>query len=117
MKRTVILTNASPDRFRAGERLLAELGKIFKRTFKKSRYQLTLLDFQNYSVPMEADLNALDQKIHQLVQLCQRLRKDNSELRQQLASARNENKRLAEKIGAARNRLEALLEQVPEGTE
>lgn len=66
---------------------------------------------------MEADLNALDQKIHQLVQLCQRLRKDNMELRQQLASARNENKRLAEKIGAARNRLEALLEQVPEGPE
>lgn len=63
---------------------------------------------------MDAELDTLDQKIHQLVQLCQRLRKDNGALRQQLASALNENKRLAEKIGAAQSRLEALLEQVPE---
>jgi cell division protein ZapB len=66
---------------------------------------------------MEAELNSLDDKIKQLLQLCQKLRKDNSALRQQLASARNDNKQLAEKIGAARSRLEALLEQVPEGPE
>jgi cell division protein ZapB len=63
------------------------------------------------------ELNSLDQKIQQLVQLCQRLRKDNGALRQQLASAQNENKRLTDKIGAAQSRLEALLEQVPEGQE
>jgi cell division protein ZapB len=66
---------------------------------------------------MEAELDTLDQKIRQLVQLCQRLRKDNVALRQQLANAQNENKRLAEKIGAAHARLEALLEQVPENQE
>lgn len=66
---------------------------------------------------MDAELDTLDQKINQLVQFCQRLRKDNGALRQQLASAQNENKRLAEKIGAAQSRLEALLEQVPEGQE
>ena len=66
---------------------------------------------------MEAELNSLDDKIKQLVQLCQKLRKANSVLRQQLATAQNEGKLLAEKIGAARNRLEALLEQVPEGPE
>ncbi len=64
---------------------------------------------------MEGDLDVLDDKIKQLLQLCQKLRKDNSVLRQQLASVQNDNKRLAEKIGAARGRLEALLEQVPEG--
>ena len=66
---------------------------------------------------MEAELNALDDKIKQLLQLCQKLRKDNSALRQQLATAQNQTKLLAEKIGAARNRLEALLEQVPESPE
>jgi cell division protein ZapB len=66
---------------------------------------------------MEAELNMLEQKIQQLVQLCQRLRKDNGLLRQQLASAQNENKRLADKIGAAQSRLEALLDQVPESQE
>jgi len=66
---------------------------------------------------MEAELNALDDKIKQLLQLCQKLRKDNSALRQQLATAQNQTRLLTEKIGAARNRLEALLEQVPEGPE
>jgi cell division protein ZapB len=66
---------------------------------------------------MEAELNSLDDKIKQLLQLCQKLRKDNSALRQQLASAQNDKKQLTEKIGAARSRLEALLEQVPEGLE
>jgi uncharacterized protein (TIGR02449 family) len=66
---------------------------------------------------MEAELNVLDDKIKQLTQLCQKLRKDNAALRQQLAKAHIESKNLAEKIGAARGRLEALLEQVPEGQE
>jgi cell division protein ZapB len=66
---------------------------------------------------MEAEINALDDKIKQLLQLCQKLRKDNLALRQQLASAQNQSKLLADKIGAARSRLETLLEQVPEGQE
>jgi len=66
---------------------------------------------------MDAELNSLDDKIKQLLQLCQKLRKDNSALRQQLVSAQNQNKQLTERIGTARGRLEALLEQVPEGTE
>lgn len=66
---------------------------------------------------MDAELNALDDKIKQLLQLCQKLRKDNSALRQQLATAQNQTKLLSERIGTARNRLEALLEQVPESPE
>lgn len=66
---------------------------------------------------MEAELNALDDKIRQLLQLCQKLRKDNSALRQQLATVHNQTKLLEERIGAARTRLETLLEQVPEGPE
>ena len=66
---------------------------------------------------MEAELTALDDKIGQLVQLTQKLRMDNSQLRQKLASAENENKRLAEKVDTAKVRLEALLAQIPESAE
>ena len=63
---------------------------------------------------MEAELNSLDEKINQLVQLCRRLRTDNHELRQQLAAAHNESKQLSEKIENARARLENLLSRLPE---
>ncbi len=66
---------------------------------------------------MEAELTALDNKISQLVQLTQKLRKDNSQLRQNLASAQSENKRLAEKVNTAAVRLETLLAQIPDGAE
>jgi cell division protein ZapB len=66
---------------------------------------------------MEAELTALDDKISQLVQLTQKLRKDNSQLRQNLASAQSENKRLAEKVNTAKVRLESLLAQIPDGAE
>lgn len=66
---------------------------------------------------MEAELTALDEKISQLVQLTQKLRKDNSQLRQNLASAESENRRLVEKVETAKARLESLLAQIPDGTE
>ncbi len=63
---------------------------------------------------MEAELKTLEQKINQFVELCQRLRTDNQQLRQQLASSLNENKQLEEKISNATSRLENLLNQIPE---
>ncbi len=66
---------------------------------------------------MEAELKALEEKIGQAVLLCQRLRAENGQLRQALASAQDENKRLAEKIEGAAGRLEALLEHIPEVSE
>ena len=63
---------------------------------------------------MDVELNSLEDKINQFVALCQRLRMDNHELRQQLASAHNDNKQLSEKIGDAKTRLESLLTQIPE---
>ncbi len=63
---------------------------------------------------MEAELKSLEQKLNRFVELCQRLRADNLQLRQQLASAMNDNKHLTEKIGTATNRLENLLNQIPE---
>ena len=66
---------------------------------------------------MEAELNALDDKVTQLAQLCQKLRKDNNQLRQQLVTAQSEGKRLAEKVNTAATRLEGLLNQIPDGAE
>jgi cell division protein ZapB len=63
---------------------------------------------------MDADLKSLEQKLNQFVELCQRLRADNQQLRQQLASAVSSNQQLTEKIGTATNRLENLLNQIPE---
>jgi cell division protein ZapB len=63
---------------------------------------------------MEAELDSLDAKLNQLVQLCHRLRTDNHELRQQLAAVQNESKQLTEKIETARARLESLLSRLPE---
>ena len=63
---------------------------------------------------MDAELKSLEDKINQFIALCKRLRSDNHQLRQQLASAQNENKHLSEKIGAAKVRLETLLTHIPE---
>lgn len=63
---------------------------------------------------MEAELKSLEQKINQFVELCQRLRIENQQLRQQLASILNEKKQLEEKISGATSRLENLLNQIPE---
>ena len=62
---------------------------------------------------METELKSLEGKLEQFVELCQKLRADNQELRQQLASAVNEAKRLEEKINSATSRLESLLSQMP----
>ena len=63
---------------------------------------------------MESELKSLEEKIDQFVRLCQQLRSENIQLRQQLAGVISENKHLAEKINAATSRLEALLTQIPE---
>jgi cell division protein ZapB len=63
---------------------------------------------------MDAEFKSLERKLTEFVALCQRLRDDNQQLRQQLASAVSDNKQLADKIGTATNRLENLLNQIPE---
>jgi uncharacterized protein (TIGR02449 family) len=63
---------------------------------------------------MDAELVALEERVRQAVDLCQRLRGENSELRQRVVQLQSENRKLADKIVAARERLEGLLEQIPE---
>jgi cell division protein ZapB len=62
---------------------------------------------------MDAELTSLEGKLDQFVQLCHKLRADNQQLRQQLASALDQRTRLEEKVSSAATRLEALLAQIP----
>lgn len=62
---------------------------------------------------MEDEFAALEAKIGQMAALCQQLRRENTDLRQQLATQIGENKQLARKIGEAKSRLETLLEKIP----
>lgn len=62
---------------------------------------------------MEADFNSLEAKVAQFVSLCERLRAENNDLKQQLAAARTDARRLHEKIDGAKARLEGLLSKLP----
>lgn len=62
---------------------------------------------------MEAEFNSLEAKVAQFVSLCERLRAENNELKQQLAAARTDAKRLHDKIDGAKERLEGLLSRLP----
>lgn len=63
---------------------------------------------------MDAELRALEERVAQLVELTHQLRKDNRDLRQELAQTANDNKRLSEKVEAAKARLAGLLAHLPE---
>lgn len=62
---------------------------------------------------MISELDSLEQKLHLLVQLNQRLRDENQQLRQHAASALNAQRKHQDKIDQAALRLEKLLAQLP----
>lgn len=63
---------------------------------------------------VDAEFNSLESKVAQFVGLCERLRAENHELRQQLVVARNDAHRLSERIEGAKAKLESLLARLPE---
>lgn len=62
---------------------------------------------------VEAEFSALEAKVAQFVALCERLREENRDLKQKLATAQSDAKRLNEKIDGARTRLEGLINRLP----
>jgi len=62
---------------------------------------------------MVNELDALESKIVQVTSLCRTLRAENTQLRQQLASAEGDRKGLLERMELARSRLEELAQQLP----
>jgi len=63
---------------------------------------------------MDADLKALEEKIAQLVTLCQSLRGENQDLRQEVAQIQDEARRLRDQMAQASLRLEAVIDKLPE---
>ena len=63
---------------------------------------------------MQTELDTLESKLTQLVQLSQRLRAENHQLRQELATALSQSRQYNDKMESARMRLERLLAQLPE---
>ena len=63
---------------------------------------------------MDADFASLEAKVAQFVDLCERLRAENVDLRQQLAAAQGDAKRLSERIDSARAKLALLIERLPD---
>ena len=67
-----------------------------------------------HSSGVDAELNSLEAKVAQFVGLCERLRAENHDLRQELATAKNDAKRLNERIEGAKVKLESLLARMPD---
>ncbi len=63
---------------------------------------------------MEADILRVEEKLAHFVTLFQRLREENNDLRQTVASKSDEAKRLSEKLDQAKTRIEALVAQLPD---
>ncbi|OIR11750.1 hypothetical protein GALL_66060 [mine drainage metagenome] len=63
---------------------------------------------------MHSELDVLDQKLAQLVQLTQRLRAENMQLRQEIAASLSQQRKSQDKVSEAALRLEKLLSQLPE---
>ena len=63
---------------------------------------------------MQTELDALESKLAQLVQLSRRLRVENHQLRQELATALSQGRLSNDKMESARKHLENLLAQLPE---
>jgi cell division protein ZapB len=63
---------------------------------------------------VQGEFNSLEEKVAQVVGLCERLRAENRNLRQQLAAAQSDSRRLNEKIEGAKARVEQLLSRLPD---
>ncbi|MFN3593585.1 MAG: hypothetical protein ACK4TK_02735 [Thiobacillaceae bacterium] len=59
-------------------------------------------------------LNALEDKLNQLLERWQATREENLRLRQQVVALENDNKLLNERLAEARTRLAALYDKIPD---
>ena len=62
---------------------------------------------------MDADLKVLEEKVARLIALCQSLREENVQLRQELAQAQDDTRQLRENMMLASAKLEALIDRLP----
>lgn len=67
----------------------------------------------DYSCGMISDFSSLLDKVSQLAELMQALRRENAELRNELATLTDENARLASRMKEAHARVSALIDTMP----
>ena len=87
---------------------------MVRKHLQKRRLFLDAMAVLKHSSGVDAEFNSLDAKVAQFVGLCERLRAENHDLRQQLATAKNDAKRLNERIEGAKVKLEKLLARIPD---
>ena len=87
---------------------------MIRNHFQKQRLFLDAVADLQHSSGVDAEFNSLEAKVAQFVGLCERLRAENRDLRQQLATAKNDAKRLNERIEGAKTKLESLLARLPD---
>lgn len=63
---------------------------------------------------MSAHLVRLEQKVEQIIALCDALRAENHRLRDHVGTLEGEKQLLAERMTTARTRLEGLIDKLPE---
>lgn len=68
----------------------------------------------NYSADMQAELDALESKLAQVLERFQAMRGENLKLRQQVVALENANKQLSERLEEARGRMETLFNKLPD---
>ena len=81
---------------------------------QKQRLFLDAMAVLKDSAGVDAEFNSLEAKVAQFVGLCERLRVENHDLRQQLAMAKSDANRLNERIEGAKVKLESLLARIPD---
>ncbi|HQS37271.1 MAG: hypothetical protein B7Y16_10090 [Methylotenera sp. 24-45-7] len=62
---------------------------------------------------MDADLKVLEQKVTQLILLCDSLRAENAQLRQNLSAVESDSATLKSNMAQASQRIESLLSSLP----
>jgi len=78
---------------------------------------LTEIRCHHYSGGMVSELHQLAEKVSQLVELAQALRRENGDLRLSIAALTSENADLSQRIQEGYQRVAALLEKIPASDE
>ena len=78
---------------------------------------LTGIRLRLYSTDMSVEFNLLAEKISQLAEMAQTLRRENADLRRSVAAVAAENAALSQRMDSAHERVTALLAQLPEDME
>jgi cell division protein ZapB len=74
---------------------------------------LTEIRLHHYSGEMTSEFHLLSEKINQLAELTQSLRRENADLRLNTAAVAAENADLSKRMQEAYKRISALLEKIP----